>query len=59
MYSMITIKNKASIAKMKRAGQLLSEVFDAIVAQIKPGVSTLALDSWVAEQLYTKTCFKM
>ncbi|MCA9769976.1 type I methionyl aminopeptidase [Candidatus Dependentiae bacterium] len=51
---MITIKNKASIAKMKRAGQLLSEVFDAIVAQIKPGVSTLALDSWVAEQLYTK-----
>lgn len=42
---MITIKNKASIEKMSRAGILLLEVFDAIKPFIKPGISTAEIDS--------------
>ncbi len=48
---MITIKNKLSIQKMAMAGQRLSEVFDLLHEQIKPGMTTLALDSWIAKEL--------
>ncbi len=51
---MITIKNKASIAKMERAGLALQEVFQALTPFIKPGVSTLALDSEIARLLQEK-----
>ena len=47
---MITIKNKAAIQKMEEAGHLLLEIFDQIPALLKPGVSTLELDTWIEEQ---------
>ena len=51
---MITIKNKASIAKMEQAGKLLSEVFDGVASLIRSGVSTLELDAWIDNQLRAK-----
>jgi len=48
---MITLKNKASIAKMEEAGQLLVEIFDALPIIMKPGMSTLDIDSWIAVEL--------
>lgn len=48
---MITIKNKAAIAKMEKAGKALQEVFDALPPFIKEGVSTLALDVQIAQLL--------
>lgn len=51
---MISIKNKLSIAKMTEAGQLLANIIDAIKPLVKEGVSTLELDSWLAEQLKDK-----
>lgn len=51
---MITIKNKSSIQKMHHAGQLLAEILDSIATLIKPGISTLSLDSWIEEQLIAK-----
>ena len=47
---MIAIKNKASIRKMEQAGAFLVEIFDEIASMIKPGVSTLELDT-VIDQL--------
>lgn len=51
---MITIKNKVSIAKMERAGLALQEVFAALVPHIKQGVSTLDIDSKIAQLLKEK-----
>ena len=51
---MITIKNKVSIAKMEKAGILLQEIFDALVPLIKAGISTLDIDSKIAELLKEK-----
>lgn len=51
---MITIKNKASIAKMEKAGLLLQEVFDTLVPFIKPGISTLAINSYIAQLMQEK-----
>jgi methionyl aminopeptidase len=51
---MITIKNSASIRKMATAGLKLAELFEELKAQIIPGVSTLALDSWIEETLKHK-----
>lgn len=51
---MITIKNKASIAKMQKAGLLLQEVFDALIPFIKEGISTLAINQYVAQLLKEK-----
>lgn len=48
---MITIKNKSSINKMHTAGQLLAKILNSIEILIKPGVSTLELDAWIAQQL--------
>jgi methionyl aminopeptidase len=48
---MITVKNKSSILKMEEAGKLLAQLFENIVSLIKPGISTLELDSWIADQL--------
>lgn len=51
---MISIKNKISVAKMERAGLLLQEVFDDIFSFIKEGVSTLDIDTKIAQLLKEK-----
>lgn len=48
---MITQKNKASIAKMEEAGRRLVEIFDILLKLIKPGMSTLDIDSIIAQEL--------
>jgi methionyl aminopeptidase len=48
---MIIIKNKHSIYKMETAGRLLSAIIDEISLLIKPGITTLELDAWIAAQL--------
>lgn len=45
------IKSKDAIFKMKTAGQLLAEIFENINSIIKPGITTLMIDQWIAEQL--------
>ncbi len=51
---MIAIKNKASIRKMEQAGVLLVEIFDEISLMIKPGVSTLELDTAIDQLIKAK-----
>lgn len=48
---MITIKNKLSIQKMQNAGKALAELLDEIHHILIPGMTTLELDSWIAENL--------
>jgi methionyl aminopeptidase len=48
---MITQKNKASIAKMEEAGERLVEIFDLLNEVVKPGVSTLDIDTFIANEL--------
>lgn len=48
---MITIKNKQSIQKMETAGRLLSEMFNELSVIVVPGLSSLALDSWISDYL--------
>jgi methionyl aminopeptidase len=50
---MIAIKNKVSIVKMETAGALLAEIFDCLGKLIVPGISTLEIDAWIADQLHT------
>lgn len=52
---MIIIKNKAAIQKMAQAGKLLHEIFESIPTIIKPGVSTLFIDSWIEKQMVLKS----
>lgn len=47
---MITIKTESQIEKMRKAGELLHSVLDALRAEIKPGITTLHLDR-MAERL--------
>lgn len=47
---MITIKNEFQIEKMRKAGELLHSVLDALRAEIQPGVTTMHLDQ-MAERL--------
>lgn len=46
---MITIKNKISVSKMEKTGLLLQEIFDELSDYIKEGVSTLAIDTKIAQ----------
>ena len=48
---MIMIKNKLSIQKMQTAGKAVAQLLDAIETIIKPGITTLELDSWIASEL--------
>lgn len=48
---MIIIKNKQSIIKMARAGQELAQIFEILKNFIKPGISTLSIDSFIAQEL--------
>lgn len=47
---MITIKTESQIEKMRKAGELLHSVLDALRAEIRPGITTLHLDR-MAERL--------
>ena len=48
---MIAIKNKDSIRKMERAGQLLQEVFCLLSGVLKPGITTLDIDCLIESEL--------
>jgi len=48
---MIIVKNKSSLAKMEKAGLILSGIFERMVEHIRPGVSTLEIDTWIEKQL--------
>jgi len=48
---MITIKNKASLQKMAQAGKQLAEICHALEPRICSGVSTLALDAWIDQEI--------
>jgi methionyl aminopeptidase len=45
------IKSKDAIFKMKTAGKLLAEIFEMVPSIIKPGITTLMIDQWIAEKL--------
>ena len=45
------IKSKDAILKMKTAGKLLAGIFENVHEIIKPGVTTLMIDQWIAGQL--------
>jgi len=47
---MITIKNESQIDKMRKAGELLHSVLEALRAEIQPGITTMHLDQ-MAEKL--------
>jgi len=51
---MIQIKNKSSIAKMEKAGKLISEIFNEISDIIKPEVSTAQINTAIAQKLKKK-----
>ncbi len=48
---MINIKNKSSIQKMEKAGSLLAEILLKVSEILKPGISTLEIDSWIENEL--------
>lgn len=50
---MISLKNPGQIDKMRKAGALLYEVLQQLRKQVKPGITTAALDAY-AEQLIRK-----
>ena len=56
---MIIIKDKAALAKMEQAGQLLALIFQDLPSRIEVGVSTLELDGWIEEQLRAKNMIGM
>ncbi|UTF61105.1 type I methionyl aminopeptidase [Gilvimarinus sp. DA14] len=43
----VVIKSPEAIEKMRRAGRLLAQVFTELDKQVKPGVTTMALNHWV------------
>lgn len=51
---MIAIKNKSSLAKMEKAGQLLSELFSELPGLVRQDFSTLEIDTWIEKQLRSK-----
>lgn len=48
---MITIKNAAAIRKMAQAGHFLATMLQDIAPLVKAGVTTLELDTWIADRL--------
>ena len=48
---MITIKNKASLRKMEEAGRLLAQIMRDLKERLRSGVSTLALDAWIDQEI--------
>ncbi|MDO3384047.1 type I methionyl aminopeptidase [Gilvimarinus algae] len=43
----VVIKTPEAIDKMRHAGRLLAQVFQALDAMVKPGISTMAINQWV------------
>lgn len=50
----MVIKSKDAIFKMKTAGKLLAEIFEKVQEIIQPGVTTLMIDQWIAQELKTR-----
>jgi len=48
---MIMIKNKRAIAKMEEAGKRLAHIFQHMGDHVVAGMSTLAVDTWIEDQL--------
>jgi methionyl aminopeptidase len=46
----VTIKRPEEIATMRRAGRILAEILDVLAAELRPGVTTGALDA-IAERM--------
>lgn len=51
---MIHIKNKSALNKMETAGKLLAEICERLPEVIQQGVTTLAIDAWVAKKIHEK-----
>lgn len=45
------VKNLQALEKMRKAGKLLAEIFENIKVIIRPGITTLELNNWIADQL--------
>ncbi|WP_020209092.1 type I methionyl aminopeptidase [Gilvimarinus chinensis] len=43
----VIIKPSDAINKMRRAGQLLAQVFTELDKQVKPGITTMAINNWI------------
>lgn len=48
---MITLKTDEEIELIARASEIVGDVLDAIVEQVRPGVSTADLDRWAEERI--------
>lgn len=48
---MITIKNKRALETIKGAGQRIAQILRDVAAVLKPGITTLEVDEWIANQL--------
>jgi methionyl aminopeptidase len=46
----VTIKRPEEIATMRRAGRILAEILDVLAAELRPGLTTAALDT-IAERM--------
>src|SRR5689334_24345636 len=58
---MINCKSQSELAKMKRSGQIVRQVLDAVKALVAPGVSTMDLEHAAEEkirELGAKPAFK-
>ena len=53
---MVYLKSAREIELMKKAGYALGECFKAIKAQIRPGMSTLDIDTIVIKTLIANGC---
>jgi methionyl aminopeptidase len=49
--SLVTIKRPEEIARMRRAGEILADVLDALHQELRPGVSTAELDRIADEMI--------
>jgi methionyl aminopeptidase len=48
---MIVCRSKAEIEKLRRSGRIVRQVLDEIQQQVRPGMTTLALESFVDKRL--------
>jgi methionyl aminopeptidase len=48
---MINCKSQTELAKMKRSGQIVRQVLDAVKALVAPGVSTMDLENAAEEKI--------
>ncbi|MBQ3920790.1 MAG: type I methionyl aminopeptidase [Firmicutes bacterium] len=58
---MIVLKSKEEIELMEKAGALTAEILDELPGEIKPGVSTKAIDDWIDRYIKShgmKSAFK-